>query len=103
MLEKLLGVRSFDGFIGHLVCCQTTFLAFSNNFSLLSIVWTIAPAFLGFWALIVPTFVIHFHYDDHSILLDVVAHVENDTTIPDGVTKYMNHVTLGCPLSSPTF
>jgi hypothetical protein len=35
MLEKLLGVGSFGGFIGHLACRQTIILVFSNKFSLL--------------------------------------------------------------------
>jgi hypothetical protein len=38
----------------------------------------VALAFLGCWALILPTFVIHFQKDDHPILFNVVAHVKTD-------------------------
>jgi hypothetical protein len=38
-----------------------------------------ALAFLGCWALIVPTLISYFQQDDHLIFLDVVARVEIDT------------------------
>jgi hypothetical protein len=72
-LEKLLGVGSFGGYIGHLARCRTTILTSS---SMLFEVPTIAFAFLECWALIVPTFVTHFQQDDRLILFDAVAHVE---------------------------
>jgi len=60
MLEKLLGVRSFGASINHLTHHHATFFASSGELGLLSMVLTIAFAFLGCWALIIPTFVIHF-------------------------------------------
>jgi len=75
-LEKLLGAKSFGGFMGHLVCRQAIFLASSSKLGLPSIVQTIAPAFLGCWALITLTFVTHFQHGDHPILLNKVRHVE---------------------------
>jgi hypothetical protein len=35
MLEKLPGARSFGGFIGHLVCCQTNLFVFLGEFGFL--------------------------------------------------------------------
>jgi hypothetical protein len=46
-LEKLLGVGSFGGFIGHLAFCQATLLVFSNKFGLPLRVWIIVFPFLG--------------------------------------------------------
>ncbi len=79
-LEKLLSARSFGGSINHLACYQATLLASSSKLSLPFIVWTIALAFLGCWALIIPTFVICFQQYDHLIILDAVAHVEIGTS-----------------------
>jgi hypothetical protein len=59
-LEKLLIVGSFDGFIGHLVHCQATFLATLGGLNFLFVVRTIALTFLGCWALIVLAFVSYF-------------------------------------------
>jgi hypothetical protein len=75
-LEKLVGAKSFGGFVGHLVRRQAIFLASSSKLGLLSIVQTIAPAFLGCWALIALAFVTHFQHDDHPIFLNKVRHVE---------------------------
>ncbi len=61
--------------MGHLVCRKAIFLASSSKFGLPSIVQTIAPTFLGCWALIALTFVTHFQHD-HPILLNKVRHVE---------------------------
>ncbi len=36
----------------------------------------VTPAFLGCWALMIPTLIFPFQEEDHPILLDVVAHVE---------------------------
>jgi hypothetical protein len=80
MLEKLLGAKSFSGFINHLACRQATLLASSGKLTFPSIVQTIAPAFLGCWALITPTILIRFQQDDHPILLDAIAHVEIGTS-----------------------
>jgi hypothetical protein len=44
-------------------------------------VQNVALAFLGCWALIVPTLVTHFQHDDRPIFLDVVAHVKIDTSL----------------------
>ncbi len=46
-LEKLLGVKSFHGFINHLLHYEAILLVFSSKLSLSSIVRTIAPTFLG--------------------------------------------------------
>ncbi len=59
-LEKLLGVGFFGGSIGHLVCCQATFLVSSGELSLPFMVWTTFLALLGCWALIVLILVICF-------------------------------------------
>ncbi len=80
-LEKLLGVKSFGGIIGHLAYCQAIFVAFSGRLNLLSIVRTIAPTFLGCWALIIPALVICFQQDDHFVLLDIITHVETKTSL----------------------
>jgi hypothetical protein len=47
MLEKLLGVGPFDGFIDHLAHHQTIFLIFPGRFSFLYVVWIVAFAFFG--------------------------------------------------------
>jgi hypothetical protein len=60
MLEKLLGVGSFNGSIDRLTRRQAILLAFSYRFGLLSMVQIIALIFLGCWALIALAFVIHF-------------------------------------------
>jgi hypothetical protein len=57
MLEKFFGVGSFGNSIDHLACCQTILLASSSGLSLFSTVQIVAPAFLGCWALIIPTLV----------------------------------------------
>jgi hypothetical protein len=59
-LEKLFGVKSFGGYIGHLVCCQTTLITFSGKLGLPFVVQIVALAFFGCWALIIPTLVICF-------------------------------------------
>jgi len=73
-LEKLFDVRSFGGYIGHLVCFQATFFISFVKLDFLSVVQTATLSFLGCWALIIFALVTHFLEDDHSILLD--AHVE---------------------------
>ncbi len=78
--EKLLGTRSFGGFIGHLVRCQAIFLVSSSGFGLPFVVRIVALTFLRCLALIALTFVIRFQQDDHLIFLDVVAHVEINTS-----------------------
>jgi hypothetical protein len=60
ILKKLLGARSFGGSINHLACCQATLPASPNRFNLPSIVQTTTSTFLGCWALIGLTLVIHF-------------------------------------------
>jgi len=72
-------VKSFGGYINHLTCCRAIILVFSSGFDLPFVVWIIAPTFLGCWATIVPTIVTRFQQDDHTIFLDVVAHVETNT------------------------
>jgi hypothetical protein len=47
-----------------------------GGFGLPFVVQIIALTLLGCWALIIPTFVIHFQQDDHPILLDATTHVE---------------------------
>jgi hypothetical protein len=75
-LEKLLGVRSFGGSIGHLAHCQAIFLTSLGMIGLRSVIQTIAPTFLGCWALIAFALVICFQQDDYLVLLDIVTHVE---------------------------
>jgi hypothetical protein len=60
MLEKILGAKSFGGFISHLAHHQATLFISLGNLSLLFIVWIVTPAFLGCWALIVLAFVTRF-------------------------------------------
>jgi len=48
--------------------------------NLFFVVWIIALAFLGCWTLIILAFVIGFLQDVRLILLDVVAHVETNTS-----------------------
>jgi hypothetical protein len=60
MLEKLLGARSFDGFIGHLVRHQTIFLTSLGDLEISFMVQTFAPTFLRCWTFIIPALVIHF-------------------------------------------
>ncbi len=50
MLEKLFGARYFGGSIGPLIHHHATFFASSSAFSLLFVVWTTTPTFLGCWA-----------------------------------------------------
>jgi hypothetical protein len=80
MLEKLLGVGSFGGYISHLTHRQTILLTSSGRFDLPLMVQITTPAYLGCWALIVLALIIHFQQDDHLILLDAVAHVETNTS-----------------------
>jgi glycerol uptake facilitator-like aquaporin len=72
----MFSVGSIGGFINHLNCCQTIILTSSGRLGLPFVVWNVVLAFLGCWALIVFTFVIH-----HPILLDVMTHVEIDTSL----------------------
>jgi hypothetical protein len=60
MLGKLLGARSFGGFINHLAHHQATLLISLGKLGLIFIIWTTTLAFLGCWALIVLALVIHF-------------------------------------------
>jgi hypothetical protein len=60
MLEKLLNVGSFGGFINHLTCHQTTFPTSLSGLGLPPMVWIVALALLGCWALIVLTLVTRF-------------------------------------------
>jgi hypothetical protein len=80
-LEKLLGVRSFGGSIGHLAHCQAIFLTSLGMIGLRSVIQTIAPTFLGCWALIAFALVICFQQDDYLVLLDIVTHVEIDISL----------------------
>jgi len=80
MLEKLLGVKSFSDFINHLAHHQTTLLTSLGGFGFPFIVQTITLAFLRCRALIALALITHFQQDDHPILLDVVAHVETNTS-----------------------
>jgi hypothetical protein len=98
MLEKLLGVRSFGGSIGHLAHCQAIFLAFLGRIGLRYVVQTIAPTFLGCWALIAFALDIYFQQDDYLVLLDIVAHVKLTFLCSKLHYKYFSLVTPGCPL-----
>jgi hypothetical protein len=77
-LEKLLGAGSFGNSISHLAHHQTILFIFSSEFSLPSIIWIVALAFLGCWALIAIAFITRFQHDDHPILLDAITHFETD-------------------------
>jgi hypothetical protein len=77
-LEKLLGARSFNGFINHISYRQAILLTSLSGFGLHFIVQIVALAFFECWALIVLALIICFQQDDHPILLDVVTHVEID-------------------------
>ncbi len=46
----------------------------------MSMVRIATPTFLGCWALITPTLIIHFQHDDYFILLDAIVHVETNTS-----------------------
>jgi hypothetical protein len=46
-LEKLFGARSFGGFIGHLVCCQTIFFTSMGGLNLPSMVKNYCPPIFG--------------------------------------------------------
>jgi hypothetical protein len=102
MLEKLFGVGSFGGSICHPTHCQAI-LAFLGKLGFPFVIWTIAFAFLGCWALIIFTFIIHFKQDDHLIILDAITHVETKFFVPNGITKYPSPVTLCCSLSCSSF
>jgi hypothetical protein len=80
-LEKSLGVGSFDGYIGHLLHCQTTFLASSDMFNLPFVVWTTTFTFLGCWALGALALIFRFQQDNHLIILNAVTHVETNTSL----------------------
>ncbi len=45
MLKKLLGVKSFSDFIGHLTYHQTTLLVFLGGLGVLSVIRTIGPPY----------------------------------------------------------
>jgi len=60
ILEKLFGVGSFGGFIGHLAHCQAIFLTFSSGFDIFLMIWITIHACLGCWTLIVLALFIHF-------------------------------------------
>jgi len=103
MLEKLFGVWSFGGFIGHLTYHYATLPASSSELDLYSMVWTIIPAFLGCWALIILAFFFCFWQDDRPILLDVITHIEIDTSaFLDNTTRCVSHVTPSCSFWGPT-
>jgi hypothetical protein len=78
MLDKLLGVGSFGGSIGHLAHHHAIHLASLGGFNIPFVVWIIALVFLRCWALITLASVTHFQQDDHIILLDAIAHVETN-------------------------
>jgi len=59
-LEKLFDVRSFGGFIGHLICHQATFFVSLGELNFLSVVQTITLSLLRCWALIIITLATHF-------------------------------------------
>jgi hypothetical protein len=75
-LGKLFGVGFFGGSIGHLAHCQATLPTSLGRIGLHFVVQTIAPTFLGCWALIVLALVICFQQDDHPILLDIITRVK---------------------------
>jgi hypothetical protein len=47
MLKKLLGVKSFSDFIGHLTCHQIILPVFSGGLSVLFVTRTIGPPYFG--------------------------------------------------------
>jgi len=60
MLEKQLGSISFGTIVGHLVCCQITFLISSGGLGLSLMVGRATPALLRGWAFIVLTLIFRF-------------------------------------------
>jgi hypothetical protein len=72
-LGKLFGVGFFGGSINHLAHCQAILPTSLGRIGLHSVVQTIAPTFLGCWALIILVLVICFQQDDHPILLDIIT------------------------------
>ncbi len=103
MLENLHGVGSFGGSIDHLACCQATLLAISGRFELPFVVRTMAPHILG----VLRT---DCSYTCHSFPIGWSPYSSKRSCtcwnqhfpILDDTTKCPSHVTLGCPLSSPT-
>jgi hypothetical protein len=81
-LEKLLTVGSFGIMVGHLVHCLVILLASLGGFGLSLLVQFATIAFLGCWALITLTLVIHFRQDDHPILLNVMAQCVKTGVLP---------------------
>jgi len=59
-LENLFGVGSFGVSIGHLIYHQAILFVFPSRINFFFIIQIIAFAFLGCWALISLTLVIHF-------------------------------------------
>jgi hypothetical protein len=57
-------VRSFSGSIDHLIHCHPILLASSSELDFPFMVWIVAPAFLGCWAMIVLAIITHFQSDD---------------------------------------
>ncbi len=89
--------------VNHLAHHEATFLISLGKLGPLSIIWTIALAFLGCWALIVSTFIYHFEQNDHHIILDVVTRVEIKLFVLNCITRYSSPVTLCCLLLGSTF
>ncbi len=67
----------FGGSIGCLVHYQATLLVSSNGLGLSSMVRTIAPTFLGCWALMTPTLGTPFQQDDNRTITMLEKLFEN--------------------------
>jgi len=59
-LDKLLGIGSFNSMVGNLAYCQVILLVFSRGLGFHLVVQLVAPTFLRFWVMIIPTLVIRF-------------------------------------------
>ncbi len=68
---------TFGGSIGRLVHYRTTLLVSSDELDLSSMVRTIAPAFLGCWALIAPALATPFQQDDTCTITMLEKLLEN--------------------------
>ncbi len=79
--------------MAHLTCHQITFPISLGGLGLPSMVQFTALAFLGCWALIVPTLIFHFQQDDHFAFLDVMAHVKT-STYPFQIALWDTHAIL---------
>jgi hypothetical protein len=73
MFGHLLGLGSFDGLEGPLVCKQTTFPITFGGIGPISTSTITQVAYLGNWAFIVLIITIRFMVDQHPFLFEILA------------------------------